>query len=63
MNTVEKRKQWNKKNRHELSNMAKKKTRLSKEARVNLLPFSIFHHRMNCTSEVQLTLEGNDDKL
>ena len=61
---MEKRKQLNKKkNRHELSNMAEKKTRLSKEARVNLLAFSIFHRRMNCTTEVQLTLEGSDDKL
>ena len=62
---MEKRKQLNKKkkNRHELSNMVEKKTLLSKEARVNLLAFSIFHRRMNCTTEVQLTLEGSDDKL
>ena len=43
--------------------MAGKKTRLSKEARVNLLAFSIFHRRMNYTAEGQLTLEGSDDKL
>ena len=61
---MEKRKQLNKKKTGtNLAIWLKKKTRLSKEARVNLLAFSIFHRRMNCTTEVQLTLEGSDDKL
>ena len=33
------------------------------EARVNWLAFSLFHCRMICTTEVQLTLEGGDEKL